>query len=263
MLCGIQGCKLPARHPGLCAVIQKPKRLRHNIPPVMPYSELKVGTVVNVWWDNYGRYFLGRVLQNNCQNRKTKIKYDDGDVVWHNLEFMDHVVLSVPEEKPLINADSVVAHVQELLKCPICMETVKDPMTTRCMHTFCKECLTQALIPRKCCPVCNDLSIKSMRDAVPDARFKGLLTVMHGLNETSTDEADVDSAELLLRLAARPESASEQASDQPSQSTNVPGSPSSSASSLATTSVQAMYHCHSCGGMKKAKAHRCGKSCIS
>ena len=226
----------------------------------MPYIELKVGTVLNVWWDNYGKYFLGRVVKNNCQSRKTKIAYDDGDVVWHNMEFMDHVVLSVPEEKPFINADSVVAHVQEMLKCPICMEIVKDPMTTRCMHTFCKGCLTQALIPRKCCPVCNDLSIKSMRDAVPDARFKGLLTVMHGLNKTSTNETDADNAELLLRLAGPPEPVGP-VSEQPPESTNMPGSPSSS--SLVTTSVPNMYHCRFCGGMKKAKAHRCGKSCIS
>lgn len=257
MLCGIEGCNRPARHTGLCSVIQKTKRLRTKIPPLMPYIDFKPGTVVNVWWDNYGKYFLGRVIKNNCHSRKTKIQYDDGDVAWHNMEFMHHIVLSVPEEKPLINADSVVAHVQEMLKCPICMETVKDPMTTRCMHTFCKECLTQALIPRKCCPVCNDLTIKSMRDTVPDARFKGLLTVMRGLNDTSTDETDVDSAELLLCLAARPE----QAVEQTPRTTYVPGSPSSSASSLATTSVQVMYLCHSCGGMKKAKAHRCGKSC--
>ena len=251
MLCGIQGCKKPARHTGLCSVaIQKTKR-RPTIP-ILPYVDLKIDTMVNIWWDNYGTYFTGRVITNNMNSRRTKIRYVDGDVHWHNMEFMSYIVLSVPEEKPILNTDNIVSAVQEMVTCSICMETMTEPMTTRCMHTFCKLCLTRALTSRKCCPLCNDESIKSMRDSVLDARFNRLLDLMHASNvPTNDDDNEAAASYSLLRLACN------------SSACNSSATPSSSPCVVLNEAKPTItFNCRICGGKKTAKAHSCGVSCV-
>ena len=39
--------------------------------------------------------------------------------------------------------------------CAICLEDYKDPTTTTCHHTFCKECFHKALTASPYCPVCK------------------------------------------------------------------------------------------------------------
>ena len=245
MLCGIQGCNKPARHTGLCSIaIQKTKR-RPKIP-IIPYVDLKIGTMVNIWWDNYGTYFTGRVIKNNMKSCRTKIGYVDGDVQWHNMEFMSYIVLSVPEEKPILNTDNIVNAVQEMVTCSICMETMTEPVTTRCMHTFCKLCLTRALTSRKCCPLCNDESIKSMRDSVPDARFNRLVDLMLPKNEVP-DDNEAAASYSLLRLACN---------------SSACNSSASSSSVCVEAKLTITFNCRVCGGKKTAKAHSCGVSCV-
>ncbi|KAM8747029.1 E3 ubiquitin-protein ligase TRIM21-like isoform 1-T1 [Acanthopagrus schlegelii] len=43
------------------------------------------------------------------------------------------------------------------LKCSICMETFKDPVTTGCGHSFCEKCLDRSLmINEAACPLCKE-----------------------------------------------------------------------------------------------------------
>lgn len=258
MLCGIGGCTKPSRHTGLCSVIQKSTRLRSKMP-VLPYVNLKPGTIINVWWDNYERYFTGRVMTNNLNKRNTKIKYVDGDVKWHNMEFMSYIVLLIPEDEPVLSHDNVVSTVKEMVTCSICYEHFSKPMTTQCMHTFCYDCLSRALVSRKCCPICN-ISVKSMRDAVPDARFTNLLTVLQCGVDTSTDHAEdtTEASYSLLCLAETPRIISVPRQSIATHSTATPFEPVCDAPHVPAPT---MYKCHSCGGMKKAKAHICGKTC--
>ena len=255
MLCNVQGCRKPARHTGLCLVIEK-KRLRTKVPR-LPYVDvdLLLGTIVNVWWENFGRYYTGCIVRHNAHKRKTKIKYVDGDVVWHFLDYTSYVVLSVPEEKHFFNTDHLVAEVKSMLTCSICLETFVDPVTARCMHTFCNTCLRNALsaskITHKSCPICR-VPIKSMRDTVEDSRIKSLLAIMQCSNDSKSNDAgnndagnndDVDEVSHMLLSLSR----------------DTPGCAILFSSNL--TTMPTRYNCRTCGGMKMAKAHVCGKTC--
>jgi hypothetical protein len=258
MICGIDGCTKAARHRGLCKVKQKSKRLRAKIP-IVTYLDFKIGTMVNVWWDNYQRYFTGRVVKNNVVRRKTKIDYVDGDVHWHNMEFMPYIVLSVPIEEAVIDKEKLTSAVKNLVTCSICCETFNVPVTTKCMHTFCKECLTRALTTRKNCPLCNDDNIKSMRDTVPENRFNDIMSIMHIPTTEYSDNETSDASLSLLSLAGA--STSLPTTSLPTMSFVSPGSPSSSAT-ITPSLPSPLYACHKCGGKKLARAHACGKSCI-
>jgi len=61
----------------------------------------------------------------------------------------------------------------ELLKCPVCLDTFREPRTLCCLHTFCTECLEgcQRLLRRDIeCPVCKRVS------TLPPAGVRGLPT---------------------------------------------------------------------------------------
>ena len=40
-------------------------------------------------------------------------------------------------------------------ECVICLENFKDPVITRCKHTFCRGCINQALVTSPYCPICK------------------------------------------------------------------------------------------------------------
>jgi RING-type zinc-finger len=51
--------------------------------------------------------------------------------------------------------------IDELLKCPVCLDTFREPRTLCCLHTFCTECLEgcRRLLRRDIeCPVCKRVS---------------------------------------------------------------------------------------------------------
>jgi len=61
----------------------------------------------------------------------------------------------------------------ELLKCPVCLDTFREPRTLCCLHTFCTECLEgcRRLLRRDIeCPVCKRVS------SLPPAGVRGLPT---------------------------------------------------------------------------------------
>jgi len=61
----------------------------------------------------------------------------------------------------------------ELLKCPVCLDVFREPRTLCCLHTFCTECLEgcRRLLRRDIeCPVCKRVS------SLPPAGVRGLPT---------------------------------------------------------------------------------------
>jgi hypothetical protein len=41
---------------------------------------------------------------------------------------------------------------RELFQCPVCMETLNEPVTLMCQHTFCRACMQKEI---KMCPICR------------------------------------------------------------------------------------------------------------
>ena len=45
--------------------------------------------------------------------------------------------------------------VEEEFNCTICLDIFYQPVTTECGHTFCKQCLQDALTIRHLCTICR------------------------------------------------------------------------------------------------------------
>uniref|UniRef100_A0A8C6TLD7 Uncharacterized protein n=1 Tax=Neogobius melanostomus TaxID=47308 RepID=A0A8C6TLD7_9GOBI len=52
----------------------------------------------------------------------------------------------------------------DFLTCPVCLETFKEPLSLRCNHSFCSECLDSSWRQNSCqtCPVCRRTSSKEV-----------------------------------------------------------------------------------------------------
>ena len=46
--------------------------------------------------------------------------------------------------------------VEDELSCTICLDIMYRPVTTECGHTFCKQCLSDALAVKKQCTICRE-----------------------------------------------------------------------------------------------------------
>uniref|UniRef100_A0A2K5IN29 Breast cancer type 1 susceptibility protein homolog n=1 Tax=Colobus angolensis palliatus TaxID=336983 RepID=A0A2K5IN29_COLAP len=69
---------------------------------------------------------------------------------------MDLSAVRVEEVQNVINA------MQKILECPICLELIKEPVSTKCDHIFCRFCMLKLLNQKKGpsqCPLCkNDIT---------------------------------------------------------------------------------------------------------
>uniref|UniRef100_A0A2I2ZAP7 RING-type E3 ubiquitin transferase n=1 Tax=Gorilla gorilla gorilla TaxID=9595 RepID=A0A2I2ZAP7_GORGO len=83
---------------------------------------------------------------------------------------MDLSALRVEEVQNVINA------MQKILECPICLELIKEPVSTKCDHIFCKFCMLKLLNQKKGpsqCPLCkNDITKRSLQEST---RFSQLV----------------------------------------------------------------------------------------
>ncbi|XP_027480374.1 breast cancer type 1 susceptibility protein isoform X8 [Zalophus californianus] len=83
---------------------------------------------------------------------------------------MDLPADRVEEVQNVLNA------MQKILECPICLELIKEPVSTKCDHIFCKFCMLKLLNQRKGpsqCPLCkNDITKRSLQES---ARFSQLV----------------------------------------------------------------------------------------
>ncbi|XP_066485315.1 breast cancer type 1 susceptibility protein [Tiliqua scincoides] len=65
---------------------------------------------------------------------------------------------------------------QKNLECPICLEVMKEPVSTKCAHIFCRFCVFKLLSQKKGvtqCPLCNAKVTK--RSLWEDVRFKQVI----------------------------------------------------------------------------------------
>lgn len=90
----------------------------------------------------------------------------------------------------------------ELLKCPVCLDVFREPRTLCCLHTFCTECLEgcMRLLRRDIeCPVCkriSNLSPAGVRGLPTDYRIEQIRDFFSGMQATDSADAQaqVDSS---------------------------------------------------------------------
>jgi len=89
----------------------------------------------------------------------------------------------------------------ELLKCPVCLDIFREPRTLCCLHTFCTECLDgcRRLLRRDIeCPVCKRVSTlppAGVRGLPTDYRIEQIRDFFSDVQGTDgADQAQVDSS---------------------------------------------------------------------
>ncbi|XP_019406054.1 PREDICTED: breast cancer type 1 susceptibility protein [Crocodylus porosus] len=83
------------------------------------------------------------------------------------------------------DVQNVLSAMQKNLECPICLEVIKEPVSTKCDHIFCRFCMFKLLSKKKNslvqCPMCKtEVTKRSLQE---NSRFKqlieGLLKTIH------------------------------------------------------------------------------------
>ncbi|KAM6042534.1 breast cancer type 1 susceptibility protein isoform 1-T1 [Theristicus caerulescens] len=90
---------------------------------------------------------------------------------------MDFSVIAIGDVQNVLSA------MQKNLECPICLDVVKEPVSTKCDHIFCRFCMFKLLSKKKTgvvqCPLCKtEVTKRSLKE---NSRFKQLI---EGLLET-------------------------------------------------------------------------------
>ncbi|NXK93429.1 BRCA1 protein, partial [Formicarius rufipectus] len=119
---------------------------------------------------------------------------------------MDFSVVTVGD------VQNVLAAMQKNLECPICLDVIQEPVSTKCDHIFCRFCMFKLLSKRKKgvvqCPLCKtEVTKRSLKE---NSRFKQLI---EGLLET-IHAFEFDTGVKFLKSHRFPETSTEATTDE-------------------------------------------------
>ncbi|XP_077020374.1 breast cancer type 1 susceptibility protein isoform X6 [Tamandua tetradactyla] len=117
-------------------------------------------------WDLFLLPFLGTISRSYSSLSSVKQKE------------MDISMARIEEVQNVLNA------MQKILECPICLELIKEPVSTKCDHIFCKFCMLKLLNQRKGpsqCPLCkNEITRRSLQESTRFSQLvEELLKIIH------------------------------------------------------------------------------------
>ncbi|XP_034251212.1 breast cancer type 1 susceptibility protein homolog [Thrips palmi] len=94
----------------------------------------------------------------------------------------------------------IIRTLQKHLQCVICFETLRDPMTTRCGHTFCQVCIIRVVKGKNAlCPLCN--ARINRRGVVENEKIRGVVQAVHVIiSSAQKDIADMGCDDVLQLL---------------------------------------------------------------
>lgn len=83
------------------------------------------------------------------------------------LDDQDVIELNDKNRVLLQQALSVLIESQE--SCPVCLDTMTDPVITHCKHAFCHQCISQVITTQQKCPMCRaPLSEDKLLEPAPE-----------------------------------------------------------------------------------------------
>ena len=85
--------------------------------------------------------------------------------------------------QPMLQSDEVTALAIDTLnldlQCPICMNIIREPMATECLHRFCNNCIEKSLrFGKKECPSCRAY-VATRRNLRRDENFARLIDSLY------------------------------------------------------------------------------------
>ncbi|XP_066302779.1 breast cancer type 1 susceptibility protein homolog [Branchiostoma lanceolatum] len=83
----------------------------------------------------------------------------------------------------LTRARHILGLMQKNLECPICLDLLKNPVSTRCDHQFCRFCILKALTGKQSvsCPLCKaEVTKRSLQD---NTQLQQIITAVQSVTE--------------------------------------------------------------------------------